>query len=106
MCTTRQRHEWRGWNLSVHRVQNGNTNDRVGFCLDVLDLFMSKATAGRDKDREFCMALLEHVYVTPAKALDMVAQMPLGNDAQRRLRATIRWWANALREAGKQIPAD
>jgi len=36
----------------------------------------------------------------------MVAQMPLGNDAQRRLRATIRRWANALREAGKQIPAD
>ncbi|MDP2369896.1 MAG: hypothetical protein Q8M25_16935, partial [Rhodoferax sp.] len=73
---------------------------------DVLDLFMSKAVAGRDKDREFCMALLEHAYVTPAKALDMVAQMPLGNEAQRRLRATIRRWANALRGAGNQIADD
>jgi hypothetical protein len=30
----------------------------VGYCLDVLDLFMSKALANREKDREFNMALL------------------------------------------------
>lgn len=95
-----------GWLSRVHRVQNVNTNGRLGFCLDVLDLFMSKTAAGRDKDREFCMALLAHAYVTPAKALGMVAQMPLGNDAQRRLRATIRRWARALREAGHQIADD
>jgi hypothetical protein len=93
------------WISRVHRVQNGNTNDRVGYCLDVIDLFMSKAVAGRNKDRVFCMALLQHGYVTVDKAVDMVTQMPLNNDEQRRLRATIRRWAKALHE-DDQIPAD
>lgn len=51
------------WQRRVHRVQNANTNHRVGYCLDLVDLFLSKAAAGRDKDREFCMAMLEHGYV-------------------------------------------
>ncbi len=46
------------WMQRVHRIQNGNTNDRVGYCLDVLDLFLAKAAAGREKDREFCMRCL------------------------------------------------
>jgi len=35
----------------VHRVQNDNTNGRIGYCLDLVDLFLSRAAAGRDKDR-------------------------------------------------------
>ena len=95
-----------GWIHRVHRVQNGNTNDRVGFCLDVLDLFMSKAVAGRHKDRTFCMALLQYGHVVLDRALDMVAQMPLDDAEQRRLRATIRRWANAVGEAGNQMPTE
>ena len=41
-----------GWLQRVHRVQNSNTDGRVGYCLSVTDLFMSKAAAGRDKDRQ------------------------------------------------------
>lgn len=92
------------WMQRVHRVQNSNTHGRVGYCLDLLDLFLSKAVAGRDKDREFCMALLEHGYVTPAKALALAPSMPIDGAAQRSLRATIRRWAKALREAGHDIP--
>lgn len=94
----------KGWMSRVHRVQNSNTNGRVGYCLDVADLFLSKAVAGRDKDREFCMALLEHGHLTPALALGVVQHMPLDASEQRRLRATIRRWAKALREAGHPIP--
>lgn len=36
------------WMQRVHRVQNSNTNDRVGYCLDVLDLFLAKAAAARE----------------------------------------------------------
>ena len=43
------------WMARVHRVQNNNTNGRVGHCLDVLDLFLAKAAVGRDKDRDFCL---------------------------------------------------
>ena len=84
-----------GWIQRVHRVQNTNTNDRVGYCLDVADLFMSKAAAGREKDREFCTALLSYGYVSLQQVLQLVAQMPLDDKAMRALRATIRRWAKA-----------
>lgn len=93
-----------GWLQRVHRVQSRNTNDRVGYCLAVADLFMSKAAAGRDKDREFCMALLQHAYVNPAQALELVPHMPLVDPQKRRLRATIRRWAKTLRETGHDVP--
>lgn len=92
-----------GWMNRVHRVQNAATNDRVGYCLDVVDLFMSKAAAARDKDRDFCMALLRHGYVKPAQALELVAVMPLHEPQQRRLRATIRRWVKALGDEGHEI---
>jgi len=91
------------WLSRVHRVQNENTNGRVGYCLDLVDLFLSKAAAGRDKDREFCMALLEYRYVKLAEALALLPTMPLDENAQRKLRTTIRRWAHVLREAGHAI---
>jgi hypothetical protein len=94
------------WMTRVHRVQNNNTNGRVGYCLDVLDLFLAKAAAGRDKDREFCMALLEYAYLTPTQALELVPTMPLDDEVQRTLRATIRRWAKALRDTDHPIPEE
>jgi hypothetical protein len=85
-----------GWMDRVHRVQGAGTNGRVGYCLDVLDLFMSKATAGREKDREFCMALLQHGYATAERALALVPCMPLDEAMQRSLSASIRRWAKAV----------
>ena len=41
-----------GWMQRVHRIQNRNTQDRIGYCLDVLDLFLAKVVAAREKDRE------------------------------------------------------
>ena len=93
-----------GWMNRVHRVKNPATNSRVGYCLDVVDLFMSKATAARDKDREFCIALLAHGYVLPAQALALVALMPLDDAQQRRLRATVRRWVKAVGDAGRENP--
>jgi len=84
------------WMKRVHRIQNAATNGRAGYCLDVLDLFMSKAAAARDKDREFCKALLLHRHVLPEQALALVADMPLDESQQRRLRASIRRWAREL----------
>lgn len=93
----------KGWMQRVNRIQNGNTGDRAGYCLDVADLFLAKAAAGREKDRAFCMALLEYGYVTPTQVLNLVADMPLDTPTQRTLRATIRRWAKALVEAGVEL---
>ena len=84
-----------GWLQRVHRVQTAATDGRVGYCLDVVDLFLSKAAAGRDKDRLFCIALLQHGHVKPVDALARVPAMPLDDHGKRRLRATIHRWAKA-----------
>jgi len=87
-----------GWQNRLHRIQNGNTNDRVGYCLDVLDLFLSKAQAGRYKDRVFCMALMEHGHVQVDAALKLASGMPLGDDGKRQLRARIQRWFKGLKK--------
>lgn len=94
------------WMKRVHRVQNDNTKLRVGYCLDVLDLFLAKAKAGREKDREFCMALFEYGYVTPLQVLNIAPNMPLDAKEQRALIATIRRWAKAVRDAGHKVPEE
>ena len=82
-----------GWIDRVHRIQNANTDLRVGLCLSVVDLFMSKAWAGRDKDREFCIGLLRHVFVKLEDALAMVHRMPLDESQHRTLTRRIKRWA-------------
>jgi hypothetical protein len=95
-----------GWQARLYRVQNANTNDRVGYCLDLPDLFLSKAVARREKDRAFCMALLEHKYVRLAQVLELLPTMPIDVEEQRRLRAAIRRWAKVLRDAGHAIDGE
>lgn len=85
-----------GWIHRVHRVQSVATNGRVGYCLDLRDLFMSKAAAGREKDREFCIAMLAHRLVEPEQLLDLVTTMPLDDGGQRRLKAAIRRWTRSI----------
>ena len=65
------------WQSRVHRVQNGNTNGRVGYCLNVADLFLSKAAAGREKDREFCRDVFRHKLANGAVVLQRLAQTPI-----------------------------
>ena len=94
----------RGWIDRVCAVQGAATNQRVGYCLDLPDLFMSKAAAGRDKDREFCLAMISHRYVKPEVVLDLVAEMPLDEAAQRRLKAAIRRWVKAVQAREDEPP--
>ncbi|MBC7916332.1 MAG: hypothetical protein H7Y28_00850 [Rhodoferax sp.] len=94
-----------GWEDRLHRVQTAGTNDRLGLCLDVIDLFMSKAAANREKDREFNMALLLHGYVQPAAAIKMVDAMHRLSEVEKKsMRARIRRWVKALQEQGHEIP--
>ena len=83
------------WMQRVHRIQNRNTQERIGYCLDVLDLFLAKAVAAREKDREFCIALLQYGYVNLDAVLVLVGRTPLDAKAQQRLRATMRRWAKS-----------
>jgi len=95
-----------GWQSRLQRIQTAGTNGRVAYCLDILDLFMAKAAADRDKDRVFCMALIQHGYVSPNAAIRRVDDMPMEKAAQGRLRARTRRWTKALRDQGHAVPSD
>ncbi len=94
-----------GWKDRLQRVQTHATNGRVGYCLDVLDLFMAKTVANRAKDREFNMALLRYGYVTPGAAIDMVALMPVDDTTKRDMRVRIRRWVKLLKDRGYEVPS-
>ena len=48
----------RGWEDRLIRYETPNTNGVVAWCLEIHDLWISKAVASRRKDIEFCTALL------------------------------------------------
>jgi len=93
-----------GWKDRLQRIQSRATNGRVGYCLDVLDLFMAKAAAGREKDREFNIALMRYGYVVPEAAIEMVPLMPVDEAQKKAMRARIRRWAKILEERGYRLP--
>lgn len=47
-----------GWQDRLIPIDNPNTNGYVGLCLEIHDLLVSKYCAGRDKDLEFCEAVV------------------------------------------------
>lgn len=54
-----------GWGDRLVRFSTPDTKGVVAWCLELHDLWISKAVAGRDKDREFCLALLKSRLVQP-----------------------------------------
>lgn len=90
------------WWQRVHRVQGPNTDGRLAYCLDPVDLFLAKVAAGRPKDREFCLAMLRHGYACAEHALPLAGSMPLPAPALRNLRATIRRWATSASAPSQQ----
>jgi len=84
------------WMTRVHRVQGHGTDGKLGYCLDLADLLLSKAVAGRDKDREFCIAMFVHSLVTLEQVLELIPRMrALELNEQQRLRRTIMRWASS-----------
>ena len=48
-----------GWRDRLVRFETPATNGVVAWCLEVHDLWISKAIANREKDIEFCKALFD-----------------------------------------------
>lgn len=74
-----------GWLGRVVKVQNANTDQKVGLCLEPHDLAASKLAAGRDKDGTFVAALLRHRLVSASILLERVAALPLPAEHRERL---------------------
>ena len=90
------------WKDRVQRLPEAAYSPSVAYCIGVLDLFLSKAAAGRNKDKAFCIALLEHKYLRVSDALNLVQSMPEQVDKSN-LIVTIRRWVKQARANGSEI---
>jgi hypothetical protein len=78
-----------GWRERLVPVCNANTRGATGWCLEVHDLLISKAVAGRDKDRAFVREAIRHGLVQEATLAARLAATPLGSALAERIRGWI-----------------
>jgi hypothetical protein len=94
----------RGWEGRLVRLQTPGTGERIAYCLDVLDLFLSKCAANREKDRDFNMVLLRAGLVDEQSALKRVADMPVDENARSIMASLISRLAQQAMAAGPLPP--
>lgn len=74
-----------GWQERTHKIQNANTQQNSGYCVEAHDLAASKLVAFRDKDREFVRTLLREGLVDGSTLLKRIAALPCEADERERL---------------------
>jgi hypothetical protein len=79
----------RGWQGRLIAIDNANTNGYVGLCLEVHDLLISKYCAGREKDREFCAAVVHASLVIRATLDERLAATDCDEVIRARVSARI-----------------
>ncbi len=65
-----------GWRDRLVSFETPGTRGVTARCLELHDLWISKAVAGREKDREFCDALLARGLVAPATLRERLHTVP------------------------------
>lgn len=74
-----------GWQSRLVRIQNTNTDLKVGLCLEPHDLAASKLAAGREKDWIFVATMLRHKIVDASTLLTRLGSLSISTDRQARL---------------------
>ncbi|MHC4099341.1 MAG: DUF6036 family nucleotidyltransferase, partial [Planctomycetota bacterium] len=74
-----------GWKGRVIRVQNQNTNQYSGWCVEAHDLAASKLVAFREKDREFVRVLLTEHLIDTGTLIARIRALPRPADERERL---------------------
>ncbi len=83
-----------GWDERAVKVQNKNTRDFIGWCIEAHDLAASKLVAFRDKDLEFVRVLLVEKMVAPRKLITRIWRLPIPEASKERL---VRWVDKTVR---------
>lgn len=79
-----------GWADRLVKVQNANTDLKVGYCLEPHDLAASKLAAGRKKDHFFVEEMLRHGIVGTLLLQERIASLPLSDERIAQLQAWLR----------------
>lgn len=64
-----------GWRDRLVRYESPAATGVVAWCLELHDLWLAKAVANREKDREFCRALLQRNLVDRTILEERIAEM-------------------------------
>lgn len=78
-----------GWEDRLIPVRNANTRGSTGWCLEVHDLLIAKAVAGREKDRAFVREVVRHRLVNEPTARARLAMTTLGHEVRQRIEAAL-----------------
>jgi hypothetical protein len=79
----------RAWQDRLIPIENANTGGCVGLCLEIHDLLISKYFAGREKDREFCTALVHADLVQRDRLLERLELTDLTDEERARIAKRI-----------------
>jgi len=77
------------------KIQNANTRQSIGWCVEAHDLAASKLVAFRDKDRDFVRVLLAEQLIEAPKLLRRLGQLPRDEAFRDRL---IQWVKRTVTE--------
>jgi hypothetical protein len=78
-----------GWKQRLVIVQNQNTRGSKGLCLEVHDLLIAKAIAGRDKDFAFLGEAARHQMADPETLFSRLATVDAAPELVRSARGAI-----------------
>jgi hypothetical protein len=78
------------WENRLMRIQNANTDLKVGLCLEPHDLAASKLAAGREKDWIFVAEMMASNIVQADVLLQRIASLPVSEDRRNRLVAWVK----------------
>ena len=90
-----------GWRERVIRVVDPSAAPADAVCLEKHDLVVSKLMAGREKDWEFCFALIEADLVSLGEIRARTLTLPDSRGVQRR--AVLTWLDAAARKLGRWV---
>jgi len=75
-----------GWRKRLIPFSSPATNGVTALCLEIHDLWISKAAAGRPKDVEFCTALLDKETGNPENPACTPVKRPKSQKRKKKLR--------------------
>jgi hypothetical protein len=93
-----------GWSERLVSVENPNIGGYVGLCLEVHDLLISKYVAGRDKDHEFCRAVVGAGLVSEQVLLERLACTAVSEDQRDLIQQRIAIDARHAATLGREDP--
>jgi hypothetical protein len=74
-----------GWRARLVKIQNRQTDFRIGYCLEPHDLAASKLAAGREKDWNFVAIMIREGLADIQTLLERIAALPLPAEHRARL---------------------